>query len=509
MFCLAAGLLPGIATSNSNLHLQDEAQIAGDAESAIKAGKPDEARVLLERSVKAHPRSGTLYNLLGIVAAEQSRYSEAEAAFAKAVEYSPRSPSVLLNYARALNQAGKRKRARDTYERALALDPDSVEAHANLTALLLDTGDYAAVLHHLGRLPTSTRNENGFRAISIAALAGEGKINEADSEIQQLNKDLTEQDVSLPAYVLTQVNQPLLAIALLSHVGGEISSRDLRGLLATAYEKTGKYDQARSLFESMASEEPGSPQPLFEAAHAAYGQRDYEGAAGYLIRALKLNPASAEGQFFFGIVCVDLNLAGDALQALKEADRLEPNNPSFIYALGAVTMSSENKTGAVELFEKYIRLRPADPHGKLALGVARFEAAEPEAAQRILTPLLSDPSVSAGAHYILGKICRQKNDLEGAADHFKAAIEIQSSDALLWANLGAVYLRANQLADARQALDRALALDPNSFLANEYLLSLLRKQKDPGAEEQAVRFNALSRKASEDQQLLFRHISAK
>ena len=129
-----------------------------------------------------------------------------------------------------------------------------------------------------------------------------------------------------------------------------------------------------------------------------------------------------------------------------------------------------------------------------------------DAARRDLTPLTRDPSVSAGAHYILGKICREENDYNGAREHFAKALETDARNADLVANLAVVDIRQDKLTEARQELDRALVLDPGNYLANEGLLLLLRKQKDPAAEQQAQKFAAVTQEISDEQQLLLRHI---
>ena len=507
-FFLAFLFRTTIALGDVKAQRPGETQVVEQAQNLISAGQLDSARSLLETAIRTYPRSGGLYNLLGITAAGQNRTSEAEAAFLTATRYSPLLVPALLNLARILDGEGKQDAAIDAYRRALKIDNNLSEAHGNLAALLLDRGDYAGAQSQLGSLPGPDQQQNRFLTLRCAALAGLGKLGSAKQVAGQLTGVVTEQDVSLPAFVLTKLNQSGLVIDLLERVDIAQSSKELRGLLATAYARSGNPARARALFESVARDEPKAVQPLIDAAHVAYQLHDYEGAAGYLIPVLKLEPGNADAQFFFGIVCVNLNLPGDAIQALKEAVRLKPDNPSFNYALGAATLSGENKVNAIRDFERYVQLRPSDPHGKLALGVAEFEAGDPDAARRDLTPLIQDKTVAVGAHYIMGKICRQENDLSSAASHFEAAIKLNPDDALLHANLASVFIRLGKFDDARQALDRALSLDPDDYLANENLLVLMRKQKDPAAEEQARHFAALTRKVSEDQQLLFRHINA-
>ena len=503
-------LLASIACFPSRAQVQgqqrSEEQLIEQSQELIRSSQLSEASRALKEAIRMYPHSGGLYNLIGIVAAQENRQSEAQAAFQKAVQYSPALTPALLNLARVFYAEGKDDAAIETYRRALRIDNHLEEAHANLAALLLDKADYLGAEKELAVLPESVRNQNRFLAMACAAFAGGGKLAPAKEAAARITGAIAEEDVSLAAFTLTKLHQNALVIQMLAPVAKNGSSKELRSLLATAYAMNGDLAQARQEFESLARDDPKQTKPLTEAARIAYQQKDYEGAAGYLMHALKNDPNDAGIQFFFGIVCVDLNLPGDAVRALKEAVRLQPDNAAYTYALGAASLSEASRDTAVSYFTKYVALRPADPHGHLALGVAEYEAGNLEAARRELSPLVSNPTTSAGAHYILGKISRREGDLENAAKHFAEAVELDPHNAMLEANLAGVYIRQNRFSEARLAIDRALALDPENYLANENLLMLLRKQKDAQSEQQAQRFAALTRKLSEDQALLFRHI---
>jgi hypothetical protein len=62
------------------------------------------------------------------------------------------------------------------------------------------------------------------------------------------------------------------------------------------------------------------------------------------------------------------------------------------------------------------------------------------------------------------------------------------------------------LAGARKELDRALALKPDSYLANGNLLALFQRTKDPRARSQEERLRQLDAERSEKQELLLRTI---
>ena len=485
---------------------QTEAQYIDRAQALIAAGNISEANGTLKAAIRLYPRSGGLYNLIGIVAGEQSKSTEAESAFLDAVKYSASLLPAYLNLARVQNAEGKQAAAIETYERVLRLDGTLEEAHANLGALLLMKGDYAQAERQFEALPKTVEEQNRFRAMECAALAGSGHLDHAKTIVRKIGPAVTEQDVSLSVVALSKLGQNALVIQMGEPLLNNGASKELRGLLATAYAQNERLSEARAIFEGIAHEEPTQEQPLIDAARVAYRQGDLEGSAGYLIRALEIDKVNPELQFFFGIVCIQLNLPGDALMALKEAVRLDPENASFNYALGAAMLSGEKSGNSALYFRKYLQVRPDDPHGRLALGIAEFEAHDPDASRRDLTPLTRDSSVSAGAHYILGKICREQNDLEGAREHFVAALRVDTHDPDLESNLAIVDIRQNKMAEARQELHRALVLDSGSYLANETLLLLLRKQKDPAAEQQAQKFAAITQKVSDEQKMLLRHI---
>jgi tetratricopeptide (TPR) repeat protein len=484
----------------------DEVRLIEQAQELISAGQPQEAERSVEAAIRVYPHSGGLYNVLGIAAAQQNKSGEATSAFLQAVRYSPTLVPAYLNLARIEYEQGQQSEAIETYRRVLRLNANLDEAHGNLGALLLGQGRYEEAGPQFEALSPGEKAQNRFIAMRCAALAGAGHIEKAEEAAQHLHPPLSEQDVSLSAFTLAKLGRSSLLIQVIERVPVNGASKELRGLLATAYAQTEQLAQARAIFDSIIRENPTDEQALIDAARVGYRQNDFEGSAGYLLHALEMDKLNPQLQFFFGIVCIRLNLPGDALSALKEAVRLQPENAFANYALGAAMLTGDKSGDATLYFRKYLQLRPADARGRFALAVSEFEAQDNEAARRDLLPLLNDSSVSFGAHYILGKIERQETDYDAARDHFLQALKMDERNADLHANLAIVYIRQNRLAQAREELDRALTLDPQNYLANENLLLVLRKTRDPAAEQQAQKFAAVTLKASDEQKLLLRHI---
>jgi tetratricopeptide (TPR) repeat protein len=98
--------------------------------------------------------------------------------------------------------------------------------------------------------------------------------------------------------------------------------------------------------------------------------------------------------------------------------------------------------------------RDADAHVQLALIYLRRRQ-EAKALEHLNRAVEIDPN-EPDANYELGKIARQKGDLQPALNHFSIVVEQNDKHALseIWREIGATYLAANMLAEARDALEK-------------------------------------------------------
>ena len=97
----------------------------------------------------------------------------------------------------------------------------------------------------------------------------------------------------------------------------ELASINTLHQLGLLYERRGQLDRAHQTLEKVAQGEPISAKLLLELARIAHKQGDHKGTLGYLAHARDLEPQNAGIHFFFGMVCVDLDLSQDAYNSLK------------------------------------------------------------------------------------------------------------------------------------------------------------------------------------------------
>jgi tetratricopeptide (TPR) repeat protein len=280
-------------------------------------------------------------------------------------------------------------------------------------------------------------------------------------------------------------------------------------MLAAAYERHGQFDKARATLEAVVASDPKDIRPLLELARIAEKQKDFKGSLGYLAHARDLKPDYAPIHFFFGVACIEIDLPLEAKKSLQKAVDLDPENPSYNYARGSVELQGKSAWLAIPYFQKFVRIEPANPRGHFALGVAEFSSQNYELAAKELKLVAANPETSAGAEFFLGRIAKADGEWEQAAQHFEKSIGVAPNYADSHAELGLAKMHLGDVAGAKSELDRALSLNPQSYLANSNLLTLYQRTKNPGIEAQQKRLQELDSSRSEKQELMVRTIQTR
>jgi len=402
--------------------------------------------------------------------------------------------------------------AADAWQRVLQVRPDDPEAHFSLAAVYENQGKYAESLREIERLPADESARPQALALQCVDLAGLDRMKEAGLTARRLADaaQFSDADVTsiLPS-LGTPSRAPLvvtLVEALDAHGGASPASLHS---LVLAYEQVNRLGDARKTLERLAVADPKNPKHLFELARLAYKTHDFEGAAGYLGHARDLVPSDARVHFLFGMVLEELELPIEARRSLEKAVALDPGNADYNYALGSVILTTREASPAVACFQKYVRARPQDPRGHFALGAAYFAAGDYDHCRGEMQGISKQPTTRAGAAYFLGRVARIEENLDQAAEYFDECIRWQPSFAEAYTELARVRLRQSRLDDAKQAIDHALSLDPESFQANSALLAMYQKTHDARAEQQSARLRKLDEARSKRQELMFRSIEVK
>ena len=150
--------------------------------------------------------------------------------------------------------------------------------------------------------------------------------------------------------------------------------------------------------------------------------------------------------------------------------------------------------GAEAAFTKVTEIDPKNPDGWVNIGRVRLQEGNLEAAQGVLeTALKLSPSL-ARANYFYARLLRQKGDYDGAISHLQTVIQQYPKDRVVQDDLGRVYFLKHEYANAINAFDQALAVDPEDLEANYNLMlsynGLANRPQAEAFQKRYLRFKA-------------------
>jgi serine/threonine-protein kinase len=150
----------------------------------------------------------------------------------------------------------------------------------------------------------------------------------------------------------------------------------------------------------------------------------------------------------------------EAVAELNRAQALAPNSDEVYRRLGSVYLATGNPPRAIEAYQKAIELNPYYWINQNSLGNAYFEAGDyQKALQAFQRVTVLEPDVNNGFENA-GSVLVQEGKYSDAIPYLQKALQIES-DFTSYSNIGLAYTLTKRYAEASQALEKAVALNPN------------------------------------------------
>jgi tetratricopeptide (TPR) repeat protein len=222
-------------------------------------------------------------------------------------------------------------------------------------------------------------------------------------------------------------DHPDQAIAILEKLTAiEPPVKDVQHDLGIAYYRTGKLIEAKNAFAKAIEQDASDKESVQMEGLVLYRMGQPDAAIPYLERVLQWMPnANADAQYVLGLCYLNARRYDDA-RASFAAQFGEPPDSASAYLLLATML---RHTNLPEL---------AAVQARKALDIS--------------------PSLPL-AHFMLGEIALNQSDLDEAIKQLEAERRINPEYAPVYDRLGDAYLHVNKLAEAQQALIKAIALD--------------------------------------------------
>ncbi|MGH9767347.1 MAG: tetratricopeptide repeat protein [Blastocatellia bacterium] len=280
-------------------------------------------------------------------------------------------------------------------------------------------------------------------------------------------------------------------------------------------------------------------QPQLDEGVKLISQGRFNEAIAVFNRFKQANPQDARAYFYSGMALTESGRLTAAALELGEAVRLDPQNPEYLILQANVfarlkqkphvddALAIFQKTGAAEtldtswlwlLVDTYYRVErfddtlralalmekrfPNDPRLDLNRGqVHAIQGKLDLALESFRKSIVKHPG-AALAHFELGKLLYQSNDLMAAKKALLEAIRLEKNNPQYLQKIGAVFLALKEVDEAVAHLEHAITLDPNSPRINYSLgQAWQRKGERHKAAEFIKKFQELKRREEQVEEL--------
>jgi serine/threonine protein kinase/tetratricopeptide (TPR) repeat protein len=310
----------GLADANLQMYrLKKESSWADKALASAQ-----QARRLNENLAEVHFSLGSVYNATGRTAAAAAELNHA-------LELAPNSDEGYRRLGDNHLASNRNEEAIRAYQKAIAINPYYWVNHNALGTVYFQMGEYDKALSAFRKV-TELEPDNAFGYLNVGAVYfRQGKYN-----------------ACIPAFQKALQLQP---------------SADVYSNLGTAHFYLKRYDDAVKMFEKAVEMNPNDDVNVGNLADAYRwsGQRErakvaYDKAIALAYRDLRVNPRSSSTKEHLALYYAKKGDSRQALQFIRDARSIDPNNIEFIYYEGVVqalaNRPSEALTALREAFQK-------------------------------------------------------------------------------------------------------------------------------------------------------------
>lgn len=453
-------------------HSAEAECLLGMAELAL--GDLDAAGKDLGKAIELKPGLIPAHRTLGAMYLKQKRLNDARRQFELVLTSFPNDFESLYGAGVTFlldNQPGA---ALNQFDKALKIKPHDPLLLTSLLQTQLQLKQETQAMATLALLDGQLDKKDPQRMGLAAMLVGEGAYQLAIQQLRRLHE-----------------TQP--------------ESYELNYDLALAYHRAGKEDQAAVLLTSLLDGKDNAElQNLLGDVEESRGNKSRSLAA--FRRAAELDSQNEEYRYDYARSLVRASSLSEALEVFKAATMDFPGSVRMWLGWGATYYLAGDYAGAAQTFLHAADLAQQNPQVYYLLGRA-YDAAGPlqdTIAQRFAGYLTRQPQ-DAWAEYFYGRILAargqqsSREDLAEAQQHLERAIALDGRLAEPHAELGSVLEKGNQLGAARRELERAVELDPKSSAAYYKLGKLYRKIGESERAQKALkRFEELKARERAD-----------
>lgn len=452
----------------------DQGNIGGRVRLAeIRLAKGDTAQGLrdLEKLATSEPDKGEPDVALISAHLRARDYDKALAAADELVRKKPQSPSAHQMKGTVYAAKGDLKNARQSFERALALDPNYTVAIYNLASIDAMERNFAEARKRyeqiVARDPKSERALLGLAQIQIVLNAPPAEVAAAIQRAIVANPESVAPRVGLITYYARLKDWKA---ALAAGQAAQVAIPDTPPILealAAVQVASGEKNQAIETYTRLAKFQPNNPIPLMRIAGIHAGMKNYDAAIASLKSALAVAPASSTIWLALAAVYTEADKADAGFVEARSLQK-DPATRNAGYALEGELFTAQKKLPEAVAAYRALFVREPLPFAVVRLHALLIAMGKPEEAASMTQNWLNAHPKDVAVRSYLGEQFLAKGDFKSAATQYRAAVELEPENLALLNNLA---WSLSELKDAKaiEYAQRAYRIGPdNAAVANTY-----------------------------------------
>ncbi|MCF8219190.1 MAG: tetratricopeptide repeat protein [Bacteroidales bacterium] len=361
----------------------------------------------------------------------------------------------------------KRSRSsKESFERALNIDPEYEEVRYNLAITLADLGEYVKSLEQYN-ICLEINKDNTKAALNKSILLHR-YLNDQKSAIEILDEILSKDEnnesaLLNKAMVLLNNNELQASLELvdkyLERRPEDYEVISLKGTILMDLDDP----NAEKLLNL--AKEKGALRALFDKGVYYYSKEDFENAISYFKTAIEKGLRESVVSTYLGSAFGNLEKYDDALEVFTEALERDPENSDLLYNKGLTYSFLGEPEKTIEFFGKVDDAGVNRNNLKIHLGIALSEIGKINEGINCFKEVLRDDEDNLPANYNLARAYKEINIEYKAIEHFKKANNSLQDDVDILLEIAQLYYDVGNLEIAYSYLKKAGTIDRDNLYA--------------------------------------------
>ncbi len=430
----------------------------------FKSGNPAGAENALRQALAVDPNSAAAHAAMGDLYLFQKDKKQAGEEFKKAAELAPVRSIERLKYAAFESAEGNTEEVRRIATEMTRQAPDYLPGWTLLAELGLKDKKYDEALSLLENVFGRDEENIDGRRLESEVLLAKGDTKKAVDGLEHL--DRTYPDTPLIKYQLARAylkdnNTTQATVALDQAVSISPNYDDAVLLLGQINVATGHGDKVIEPLSRLVQRRPDMSNAVLVLA-AAYGSLDrFDDAISVLHNQGELTPNDPQLQLALGLACRQAKRNDEARRAFEKAAQLSPNSLFPVDQLIELDLLDKHFDVARQRVRSQFQKNPDLPvghylEGKILAAEGKWDLAEAE----LRRTLQLDPNFVAACD-LLVQTYVATNKLSEAASQLRAEVSKDPKNASTVMTLALIYERMEEFAQARDAYEKVLSINPN------------------------------------------------